>query len=228
MAWVQQAHSVIYRFRDNDGAESTCALHLAVGVPLDTALSFAAALRPLVAALSDAALITYNLVIKWVETTPGNPDATSRVSRDGVFLFLTSNIPEERYILALPSIRSDLVRADGDFAGIQLDSEAADVAAFTAAMIAGLDGVRPVAPWAFHTDISGSTGTWGGGGSWGSWGGGGGSTGPWGGISGITGTFDTYEWLLDYWQGPSAMIHSFILAYLGRSDERLRIPDRRI
>lgn len=224
MAWVQKSHTVLFRFRDNDGAESTCEVHLRVALPLDTALSFAAALAPLAAALVDAALITYNVIADWVETAPVAP-GTAPVTAAGVFLFRTANIPQERYVLALPTIRDDLVLAEGDFAGVQLDADNADVAAFVAAMTDGLDGVRVRAPWAFYADIGGGGGSFGGGGGGGQWGSGGGG-GPWGGGGG-GGTWGT-DWLDDFYQGTSALVHEFVLAYRGRVNERLRIPDKHI
>ena len=223
MAWVQRAHTVLFRFRDNDGAESTCAVHLRVNVPLDAALSFAAALRPLVAALSDAAMITYNVIAEWVETAPA-VIAPAPVTQAGVFLFRTANIPQERYVLALPAIRDDLVISTGDFAGVQLDATAPDVAAFLAAMTDGIGGIRVRAPWAFFADIGGGGGDYGGGGGGGTWGDGGGG-GPWGGGGGYLAADD---WLLNYYQGASALVNQFIVAYRGRVNERLRIPDRRI
>ena len=226
MAWVQKTHRLLFRFRDNDGAESTCEAHLRVSVPLDTALSFAAALAPLVSALSDAKMITYNVIAEWVETAPAVAGAAS-VTESGIFLFRTANVPQERYVLTLPAIRPDLVALGGDFAGIQLDATNADVAAFINAMTEGLDGVRPRAPWSFFADIGGGGGSWGGGGGGGSWGGGGGG-GPWGGGGGGGSYADPVDWLLNYNFTQSALINSFIVAYRGKANERLRIPDKRI
>lgn len=231
MALVQQAHTVIFRFRDDDGAETTCETHLAGYVSLDSALAFAGQLGPLIAALSDAVMITYNVIAGWVENSPPVADSASMVSRAGVFLFRTTNIPQERYVIAIPSIRQDLVLTLGEFPGVQIDPTNAAVVAFTSALTDGLNGVHVVAPWATFTSGGGGGGSWGGGGGGGgSWGGGGGGGGPWGGSSGGGGggSFATYEWLLDYARASSAELYSFILAYVGKSNDWLRIPNRRI
>ena len=224
MAWVQQGHTVLFRFRDNDGAESTCEARLRVSVSLDTALSFAAALRPLVAALSDAALITCDVIASWVETAPAVL-GTAPVDRAGIFLFRTANIPWERYVFALPSLRDDLVLSAGDFAGVQIDADNADVAAFVAAMTDGLGGVRVRAPWSFYADIGGGGGSFGGGGGGGSWGSGGGG-GPWGGGGG--GGDWGGDWLNNFRYTEGAIVNSFIVAYMGRINERLRISNGHI
>lgn len=217
MAWVQQTHTVLYRFRDNDGAESTCECHLPVGTSLDAALSFAAAMRPLITALCDAVMITYNVIARWIETNPSVPGVAS-VTSAGVFLFRTANLPRERYVLYLPAIRRNLVLTVGDFADVQINANNADVAAFISAITDGIDGVRIRAPWAFFADIAGGGGTWGGGGGGGQWGGGGGG-GPWGGGGG-GGSWD-WDWLDDFYQGTSALVNEFIIAYRGRSSVRL-------
>jgi hypothetical protein len=224
---VQRSHIVLYRFRDNDGAESTAQVYLAASVPIDTALAFAAALRPLMADLSDAPVITFDLVVRLTENNAFIP-GTSDVRRAGTFLFRTTNVPLDRYVLNVPSLRLDLVQTSGDYAGVALQLDAPEIIAFVNAMTNGINGVRPVAPWKFYADMGGGGGGWGelggDGGGWGELGGGGG---PWGELGGGGGGWGD-DWLDDYYQGDSAFLSDIITAYRGMSNERLYIPERRL
>lgn len=231
MALVQRTHLIIYRFRDNDGRESTCEVNIAASVSFAAASSFAAALRPILASLVDSVLIWYDLVAQLVEIGSPIPDPASDVRRAGVFVFKTTDIPEDRYVLSLPSIRSNLLMATGDYAGVALDQTNSTVAAFVNAMLDGIDGVSPRAPWKLWAAIGGGGGSWGGGGGGGgSWGDAQGGGGPWGigsGIGGGGGSWGTDQ-LDDFYQGESPSLVELRTAYKGWSDERSILPLRRV
>ncbi|NJK81337.1 MAG: hypothetical protein HC914_16195 [Chloroflexaceae bacterium] len=232
MAFVQRSHLLQWRFRDNDGAESTCQTHVPASVSLAAAYNLAAALGPLIASLSDAVLITINVVAQWVETTPVAIPEISDVTRAGVFIWRTGNIPADRYILQIPSFRRQLLLSAGPYTNVAIDPDAPEVAAITDAMVNGVGGVAPVAPWQ-GGDFSGSaggsygggsaSGDFGGGSAGGSWGDGVGSTGPWG-PAGSAGGSIFGDWLdrFRFTNGPRLV--ELRAAYIGRSNERLYIP----
>lgn len=236
MALVQRAHRLVWRFRDNDGAESTCQTYVANSVSPTAALQVATALAPLLQALSDARMITYNVIIEFVETSRPFISATSNINREGIFIFRTANTPAERFVMRVPSIRRDLLLDDGPYAQIAIDPEAAAVSAFVNAMINGVAGVAPVAPWQAGT-FGGSSGTYGGGvssglfgggESSGSWGDGFGGSGPWGAGGSSSGSFAPEDWLNDFRYTTGPRLVELRAAYQGRGNERLRIPLIRI
>jgi hypothetical protein len=148
MALVQKTHLVRLRFRDNDGAESTCDINIAQSIAPATALSYAAAIRPLAAALSSAICIEYSVIVRWTETSKPAPAATSDTQRVGAFIFETSTAGN-RAIVLLPSLdETYLVTPPDPFAGIKIDQADTDIAAFITAMESGLAGVEPVSPFA--------------------------------------------------------------------------------
>lgn len=228
MAFVQRPHEVIWRWRDNDGAESTHQHYISQNVAIEAALQFAASMAAFAQPLSDAALITYNVVVNWVETSTPIIEPVSNVRRAGVFVFETNSYPFERYIFAIPSFRQELLKTDGDFAGIAIDSGQADVSAFIAAMADGIAGMAPIAPWEWtDADLGGGGGPWGGGGGGGNWGAGGGGGGPWG-IGGGGGPWGSQDWLDDFKFTTAPTLRTLRTAYLGYRDERLHLSVRRI
>jgi hypothetical protein len=196
MALVQRTHLIRLRFVDNDGAIATCELHLPQSANLISALSFASQIRALIAALSSAVCLSYDLIVRKRETAPVTPALLSDTQRAGVFIFATQNTPMERYIVSIPSVSTGLLLDTGPFAGVQLDLARPQISAFASALTDGFNGVGFVAPW--EAAPGGDWGSIGGGG--GSWGGGGGGGGSWG---------------LDNWSGTPVGLLDLRLAYKG-------------
>jgi len=133
-------------FRDNDGAESNCDVNLPAATDLDSALSFLASWRVMVATLSSATCFEVELFIRYVDSTPMTPAMGSSVLRHGVFIF--GSEPSDMAIVRVPSIAPALLESSGPFAGIAIDLAAADVIAAVAALASGLAGVEPCDPFA--------------------------------------------------------------------------------
>lgn len=145
MALVQRTHIIRLRFVDNDGAQSTCEINLAVGTAYATALAFAAAWRPLVEQLSDAVCIASDLLIRWTETNAPASGSASDVQRNGVFIF---GAALEMAALHVPSLDLRVLESTGPYAGIRIDQTRPSVQAFAAALANGLNGVQPCDPFA--------------------------------------------------------------------------------
>lgn len=133
-------------FRDNDGAESYCDVNLPAATAIDSALSFLASWRIMLANLSSAACYQVELFVRFVDSTPIGADPGSDVLRHGVFIF--GSEPETMAIVRLPSIMPALLESGGPFAGIAIDLANPDVAAVVAALASGLAGVAPCDPLA--------------------------------------------------------------------------------
>lgn len=147
MPMVRRTHLVRLRFRDNDGAESTCEMNIHQSVALKDALVYAALIRPLIAALSSAICIDYSVIARWKETNRPTPGSSSDNQRVGAFIFETA-LSGNRAIVVVPSLDERVLTGLPDpFAGINIDQAHPDVAAFIAAMELGIGGIAPVSPF---------------------------------------------------------------------------------
>lgn len=141
MTFVQQTTLVRLRYRDNDGAESTCQVNFASSVSYDTLLSLIPSWRFRVDALSTAVCIAGDLVIRFAEKDTITAGPQSNTRRSGLFSYDTA--ASLFYTYHLPSIAQDFIMQSGPFPGIQIDLALPDVIAMTDAFSNGLSGTQP-------------------------------------------------------------------------------------
>ena len=141
MAFVQQTTLIRLRYKDNDGAVSTCQVNYAPSVPYGTLLSLISSWRSLIGALSTAICIEADLVIRFAEKDLVTAGPQSNTRRSGLFSYNTA--ASLYYTYHLPSIATDFIMNSGPFPGIQIDLTLPDVIAFTDAMSFGLSSTQP-------------------------------------------------------------------------------------
>lgn len=137
MAFVAKPITTItFTFRDNDGAESTSEVLIPGATTPANAVTFATALRPLVAALSDAVIVSQNIILGYYENAiPTIP--SSDVENKGVFQFNSANGIKSS--IAVPSILESLLQGNNK----DIDQALTAVSDFIAAMTAGLSAIQP-------------------------------------------------------------------------------------
>jgi len=145
MALVQRTHLVRLTFRDDDQTESTCEVNLASGVDLDSALTFLAGWRSIIAALSSAVCVASDLLVRLAETHTAGAGLDSDVTRQGTFIFTTA--AAGLAVVRVPSIESSRLESTGPYAGIRIDQSQAAVGALIDALTNGLAGVEPCGPF---------------------------------------------------------------------------------
>lgn len=133
-------------FRDDDGAEATCQANLPAGVGASAGLSFVTSWRPVVAALSSATCVEYELILRWAQTSVADVGPSTDVHRHGVLIFDTA-VPDLATV-RVPSLDQDLLETTGPFAGVHIDQTQTAVIDLVAALTDGLDGVEPCDPFA--------------------------------------------------------------------------------
>src|SRR5204863_9144493 len=100
---------ITYTFRDNDGAESTTEVLLPGATSAANAVTFATALRALIALLSDATIIGMNVILSYAEGAIGTI-ASSDVENKGVFLFNAANGIKSS--IAIPSVLESVLQGN--------------------------------------------------------------------------------------------------------------------
>lgn len=134
MALTDIVIAVRYYFRDSDGKSLWCEIWLDPS-NYEGAFLFSqrltAKLAPLTSCLFDYAQFSY----RRRESTAMPGDTTGNLYNHGAFVFLSA--PEQRHVLAVPAIKSDLLATSGDWAGIALDTTNADVAAWVDNLLNG-------------------------------------------------------------------------------------------
>jgi hypothetical protein len=134
MAWGEKPSAALtYTFKDETGSISSLQLDVPEDTDADVALTAAAALRPLIEAISDCAVISYGLAYSSFDDAPAAPTAGSRVERKGTFVFRTAAGKTARY--QVPGIISAAVESSG-----RIDEDNLAIAAFVAALI-GVDTI---------------------------------------------------------------------------------------
>jgi hypothetical protein len=137
MSYDMHVLSLNFNFQDDDGARSTTTIHFeAVEANFGEAKALADELAPLLAAISDAALLDYNVNLAVYDTAQPAPGSPSDVEIKGVFLLKTED--NFRASLAVPSIKESCLIADGARAGIDIDLTNVDVAALVDALVDGV------------------------------------------------------------------------------------------
>lgn len=145
MALIEQTRMVRLRFRDNDGAESTCQTNLAISVSPASALTFLSSWRGVVAALSSAVCIEADIILRWTEPTPAPAGALSDVERQGVLIFTT---PAPTFaVVRVHSLDESFLESSGPFAGIRIDQTLATVQDLALALATGVAGVQACDPF---------------------------------------------------------------------------------
>lgn len=128
--------TVTFTFRDNDGAESTTEVLIPGAATAAAAVAFATAIRPLIAALSDAVIVSQNIILGFYENAiPTIP--SSDVENKGVFQFNSANGIKSS--IAVPSILEAVLQGNNK----DIDQAVTAVSDFIAAMTAGLSGTQP-------------------------------------------------------------------------------------
>jgi hypothetical protein len=145
MALIEQTRLARLRFRDDDGAESTCQTNLPVGTSHSAALAFLASWRGVVSALSSALCIEADLILRWTEPTPAPAGALSDVERHGVLIFTT---PAPTFAaVRVHSLDESFLESVGPFAGIRIDQSLGAVQSLITALATGTAGVQPCDPF---------------------------------------------------------------------------------
>jgi len=171
VAWAADPTArITLHFRDDDGASSTHIINVAADA-LPVAGAFAAAYAALFAPLTSCALYKVGISLRYLDDTDPLPPADTDTNRRSVFVFQSIGRP---YVLSLPGVvGSKLAQPPDPYAYVGLDTADVAIAALVSAMITGIGGVEPCAPWVpTLDDMGGGGGSWGGGGGGGSWGGG--------------------------------------------------------
>lgn len=127
---------VTYTFRDNDGAESTTEVLLPGATSAANAVTYATALRALIALLSDATIVGMNVILGYAEGAIGTI-ASSDVENKGVFLFNAANGIKSS--IAIPSILESVLQGNNK----DIDQANSAVSDFIDAMTAGLTSIQP-------------------------------------------------------------------------------------
>lgn len=138
MAFVAKPQiSIIFSVRDNDGKSSTAEVQIAGATAPAAAVTFANALRALIAPLLEGIITGQSVIIGSYEDAIG-AIPRSDVEDKGLFNFFTAS--GQRASIALPSVSEAILQANNQ----DIDGTNADVAAFVNAMTLGLAGTQPV------------------------------------------------------------------------------------
>lgn len=111
-----------------------------VKYPLGTTVAFmdaqAEALASLIAPITGCVLIRQRIIYKAVETPKPVPDTGSTITRQGVFIFITSDDTPDG-LVAVPGILDEVISDVEPFAGVSIDITNSDVIAFLDLVLAG-------------------------------------------------------------------------------------------
>lgn len=130
MAWAERpTASLTFVMLDETGSKANFSLDVPETTLADAALTAAAALRPLIEAITDCAVLSYSLTYSAFDDAPPAAAASSRVERKGIFQFRTAAGKLVNY--QVPGIIDAAVLQSG-----RIDDDNAAIAAFTAALTA--------------------------------------------------------------------------------------------
>jgi hypothetical protein len=136
--------SIALFFRDDDGAESTHIVNVPISA-LSGAKGFAKDYALLVSRVSACALEKIRVTVTCKPDSSYKAATGSYTKRQSILLFDTER--DQIYVVAIPGLIAAKVMQTGTYAGVQLDSGDADIAALASMLINGNGQVRPVAPW---------------------------------------------------------------------------------
>lgn len=140
-------------FMDSDGKTSECMIPLPTTTTLPNARAYANAQAPLVAALSNAAYIGYNLNLTIEDDAiVGEPAAASEVEKKGKFTYKSEYVGKF-VTFSLPGINPSILLPDGE----NIDQEQATVIEFNRAVIDGVEDDGAAGTQAIVAGIGGCT-----------------------------------------------------------------------
>ena len=171
MAWQPDPTlSITFLFRDDDGANARHIINLPASA-LPVAGSFAVAYAALIDSLSTCVLWKISIALRYLNDQDPVAAAGTDINRKSVFIF--GLVDGGRYAVTLPCVMgSKLLQPPDPYAYVGLNTADPAIAALVAALVTGIDGIHPCAPWDAN-----ALGDWThGGGGGGSWGGGGNAT----------------------------------------------------
>lgn len=129
--------SIVYSFRDDDNKSSTTEVMIPGATTAANALAFAAALRPLLAAITDSTLMGYNVILGFAEAALP-VIGSSDIENKAVFLMTAANAVKAS--LTVPSPLESILQLNNQ----DIDHSNSDVSALEDALTLGLSGVQPV------------------------------------------------------------------------------------
>jgi hypothetical protein len=131
MALVEKPiYTVSFTFVDETGSKANMEFYAPIATAIATVRSEADTLGTAIAALTGCALVGRSISVGAADTTVFGGGAGSRVENKGLFQFATA-VPSYSRV-QLPSIRPAFLTPEG-----RIQEDATEVAAFTAAVIAG-------------------------------------------------------------------------------------------
>jgi hypothetical protein len=128
--------SIVFSFRDDDGKNSTTEFTIPGSTTAANALAFAAAVRLLIAALTDSTLTGYNVILGFVEAG-ALVIGSSDVENKGLFLLKAANAGQST--ITVPSPLESILQLNNQ----DIDHANTDVEAFEDALTLGIAGVQP-------------------------------------------------------------------------------------
>lgn len=143
MAFVSRpTASLSYTLQDASGSKSQININIPGGTLINVAFAAADALRPLIAALTDCAVIAQNITYSQADDAPAAAVAGSRVEEKGTFVWRTANARTTQ--ITIPAIKDSLLLQSG-----AVDRDNLAVAAF----VAGVTGADTIFAGADGSDI---------------------------------------------------------------------------
>jgi hypothetical protein len=139
---IYRPTKVLVRFQDAKGNISGTAVRLLAGVSFDVAGAFAETWADALEPASDAKIIELQIIAETAPAYSGRPGAASDCTRVGTLIFGTAD-PDERFVLEIPSLKTDLLLTSGPYAGVAIDLTASAIADLAALIIAGDGTVSP-------------------------------------------------------------------------------------
>lgn len=133
---AKPTHSIVYSFRDDDGKNATSEIMVPAATTAANTLTFAAAYGLLLAALSDATMTGYNVVLGFAEAG-GLTIGSSDIENKGLLLMNAANGVKSS--ITIPSVLESVLQPNNQ----DIDQTNADVADLLDALTLGLSGVQP-------------------------------------------------------------------------------------
>lgn len=129
MAWGERPTATLnFVLVDESGSKSNFGLDVPQTTLADVALTAAAALRPLIEAITDCSVLAYSLTYSSFDDDPPPAAAGSRVERKGTFVFRTGAGKTVRY--QVPGIAQSVITPGG-----RIDEDRPAIQAFVQALI---------------------------------------------------------------------------------------------
>jgi hypothetical protein len=129
MAMIHLPAAVLsFGLEDASGSQSKMQFHVPYATLASVALAGAATIAPLIAAVTDCAVISQSLTYSFTDPLHGAPVAGSRIEEKGVVIMRTSNGRTSQ--IAIPAVKDALLKDSG-----AIDRANADFAALLTAIL---------------------------------------------------------------------------------------------